>query len=277
MSESPVSTYQKIINVLGDLRVIAWAVALLIFIIGGIFWLPYSFITFLLGVVLTLGLLGTIVYLTLAHERPTESIGKEIKRLTDNEGTQGQPKGDRLSLERPKDVTRFHVLTEVDTESRPSNTGRQLQSNVAIIYDALDKSRPLDKFLMVADLRVRFDGQDPLAGRVQRIAVFLRREVKGEIKQAEVEYSATDEATRAEQSLIDLPIPHGLTRYYRLDCQAELEKGWANLLDDHCFLRVVTEAKDQPPYCVDLNVEWGIARTFDCVAALSPRRSGPCS
>lgn len=270
MSETPLSPYRQTLNVLGDLRVIAWTVALLLFIIGGIFWLPYSLLTFLLGVVVTLGLLGTIVYLTLNNERPIESIGEEIKRLSDNEGS-------HLSLERPKEVTKFHVITEVDTEARPSDTLRPLQSKVVIVYDALDKSQPLDKFLLIADLRIRFDGQGSLASRVQRVRVLLRREAKGEIKQTEIEFSTTEETTRADQTLIDLPIPHGLTPYYRLDCQAELEKAWGKLLDDHCFVRVVTEANDQPPYCVDLNVEWQIAKDFDCVAALSPRRSGVCA
>ena len=173
--------------------------------------------------------------------------------------------------------TAFKVLTELDTAPHRSTTGHQIQSGVFIAYGALVQGERPDKFLMTVNLRVRFDGKDALAGRVQRVSVFLRREAKGEIKQTEVGYSATEEASHAEQSLVDLPIPHGLTPYYQLNCQAELEKGWGKLLDDHCFLRIVTEAIDQPPYCVDLNVDWKTARLFDSVADLSPRRSGECS
>jgi hypothetical protein len=172
--------------------------------------------------------------------------------------------------------TPFKVLTEIDLEPHCSTTGHQIQSGVFIAYDALVQGERPDKFLMTVNLRVRFDGKEALAGRVQRVSVFLRREAKDEIRQTEVGYSATEEASHAEQSLVDLPIPYGLTPYYRLGCQAELEKGWGKLLDDHCFLRIVTEAKDQPPYCVDLNVDWETARLFDSVADLSPRSSGQC-
>jgi hypothetical protein len=175
------------------------------------------------------------------------------------------------------ELTQFKILTEVDTKPRQSDTGHQLQSSVSINYEALDKSLPLDKFLLNADLRVRFDNRNALAGRIQTVTVFLRREAKGETHQTEVAFSAIEETTRAEQGFVDLAIPHGLTPYFRLDCQIELEKSWAKILDDHCFLRVITEAKQQPPYCIDLNVEWQTAKVFDCVAGLSQRRSGACA
>src|ERR1700674_4861652 len=79
MTESRDSTYRRIVEVLKDLRVIFWAIALILFILGGVFWLPFSLITFLAGILVTLGFLGTVVYLTLTNERPTESLGEQMK------------------------------------------------------------------------------------------------------------------------------------------------------------------------------------------------------
>ena len=187
---------------------------------------------------------------------------------------------DRDSLKSKLDeLTTFKVVPVVDIEPRHSDTGHRVHSAVFIAYDALVVGAPPDKLLLKVDLRVRFDNQVAAITRIRGLTVLLRRETEqGETRETKLRFSAREEESRSKVNLGELSIqPAQMTSYYRLDCEAEIDKDWARMLDEDCFLRIVMEAIQQPRYCIDLSVDWGTARLTDSLADLTLRRRGECS
>ena len=96
MPEPPESTYRRIIQVLSDIRVMWWTIVAIVLTIAGIFLLPFPLLTFLVGVLLTLMLLGSVVYLKLSNERAFEGLNlrEQMKpvppKSLDSTRTQGQ-------------------------------------------------------------------------------------------------------------------------------------------------------------------------------------------
>jgi len=176
-------------------------------------------------------------------------------------------------------AAQFKVLPEISLEPYRSNTNRVLHPGIFLTYDALDMSSADHRLFFASKLRMRFDNQDTSLAAIRRVTVFLRREGDaGEVRESQLSAALIrDVATRARLDLDSFQIqPVAITPYYELDCDAELEKSWARLLDDHCFVRVKVEAVRQPPYCIDLNVDWETARLTNSVASVSLRRNGLC-
>jgi hypothetical protein len=176
------------------------------------------------------------------------------------------------------ELTKHGLLLDVDLEPHTSNTSQKVRSRLYVSYDALNTaSVENEPYLIKGFLRIRFDNHVGVATGVRSLTVCLRRETDQGAREARLTFEACEEQTRAKADLaLQIIQAAQISPCYELDCEGELEKDWGKLLDENCFLRIKMEAAGQPPYCVDLNVDWQTARLTDSPAFFTPRRAGEC-
>jgi hypothetical protein len=125
------------------------------------------------------------------------------------------------------------------------------------------------KRTVCANLIVQFENHNTAPNRVMNIeAELLRKTGKGEekrLKSDTIIFSmGTDNIYGKNRDLIldKAEIPGGgISRLYWLYSTSTIPARYEKLLNQNCFIRVTMEAMRQPPYRVDLYVDWEAART----------------
>jgi hypothetical protein len=178
------------------------------------------------------------------------------------------------------ELTKHSLLLEVDLKSHPSPSGGRRRSQLFIDADEHipDSSKSVtSKYAIRTAMRARFNNQANTARTVSSLAIALRRETRDADKaETPITLTGIRKEDGPQVTLDEIVIEGGGTSYYWLECEGELKAEWARLLDRDCFVRVTMQANKQPPYCVDLDVDWTTPRHTDLPGQFTIRGQGHC-
>jgi hypothetical protein len=159
-------------------------------------------------------------------------------------------------------LSEHKLLLEVDTE---------FQSQVYVEYRGKE-----GKYLLRANIKVRFQNNDTNPVTAKKIGASLFRETEGGEKQKILNSDAVIEilevGSTTKINLDEVRIPgKGLAGSFWLYCTLEADTKHIKPLDHTCFCRVTMDAVGQPPYSVDLDADWEGALTSKGPVMLTPR------
>jgi hypothetical protein len=170
---------------------------------------------------------------------------------TEIEGEVHPPNTNQI-LDKPTSDEHFKLILEPDFKSRRSQNGGRNQRQLFIAHDQrvfeqpeLEKPVQINRYLIKAAIRVRFDNQDSNTGAVRKLSVSLRRETRdGEKRETPISLLEIRDVDTGLRLNFDEIVIAGsrLTPYYWLECEGQLDPVWEKLLDRHCFLRITMEA-----------------------------------
>jgi hypothetical protein len=187
---------------------------------------------------------------------------RELKRLIDAKISQ---KESRVPESRPEKRDVYKLIFEVDIDDQSQVKSDHHPQALRFKKTEPDVPVRMDLWVLTVNLRIRFENHDIHPIQLKKVKVSLLRKARDgrerEIPLFRSLMEIFEEGTTGkfvpDQNQI---LGNRITPYYWVQCVLEVSERYGERLNRNCFLRVTVDALRQPPYSVDLDVDWKTSR-----------------
>lgn len=187
---------------------------------------------------------------------------REFKRLNDAKVSQ---KESRVPESRPEHRDVYKLIFEVDTDDQSQVKSDRHPKALRFKKTEPDVPIRMDLWVLTVNLRIRFENHDIHPIQLKKMKVSLLRKARDgrerEIPLFRSLMEIFEEGTTGkfvpDQNQI---LGNRITPYYWVQCVLEVSERYGERLNQNAFLRVTVDALRQPPYSVDLDVDWKTSR-----------------